>query len=69
VQSSARRSTPGVSCKVLLAANQDISDTLKIKGVSMATPSFFAPCFADERNRYDAGLSCPTISTETRIGA
>jgi hypothetical protein len=35
----------------------------------MATPSFFAPCFGDERNRYDAGLSCSPISTETRIEA
>jgi hypothetical protein len=35
----------------------------------MATLSFLAPCFGDERNRYDAGLSCSPISTETRIGA
>ena len=31
--------------------------------------SYFAPCFGDERNRYDAGLSCSPINTETRIEA
>ena len=39
------------------------------RGCRVATPSFFAPCFGDERNRYDAGLSRSPISTETRIEA
>jgi hypothetical protein len=31
--------------------------------------SFFAPFFGDESDRNDAGLSYPTTSTKTRIGA
>ena len=37
--------------------------------MSIATPSFFAPFFGDEKNRNDAGLSCSEIGKQARIAA